>query len=137
MKKIKFTISSSMNNIDKYIESLIETIVNQFKIPNDLYGKLNLTVTEAIINSVRWGNKEDIGKKVRITAIIKKDQFIVTIEDEGLGFDYTKISDPTSPANLNKESGRGLFLIKELTDDLIFENRGAKISLIFNISLFN
>lgn len=126
-----------MNNIDTYIESLIETIVNQFKIPSDLYGKLNLTVTEAIINAVRWGNKEDIRKKVRIAAITKEDQFIMVIEDEGQGFDYTKISDPTSPTNLNKESGRGLFLMKNLTDDLIFENNGAKISLIFNISLFN
>ena len=53
--------------------------------------------------------------------------------DEGEGFDYTHIPDPTLPDNLTKDAGRGLYLMKTLTDELVFENDGSKVTLVFNL----
>ena len=70
-----------------------------------------------------------------ITVIAEKvnNQFRVTVNDEGDGFDYTNIPDPTLPDNIDKIAGRGLYLMKTLSNELIFENNGASVTLVFNL----
>nr|WP_317194263.1 ATP-binding protein [Penaeicola halotolerans] len=51
------------------------------------------------------------------------------IEDEGIGFDYENLQDPPAPENLEKIGGRGVFTIKHLCDEVLFENKGNKVSL--------
>ena len=55
------------------------------------------------------------------------------MNDEGDGFDYTNIPDPTLPDNIDKIAGRGLYLMKTLSNELIFENNGASVTLVFNL----
>ena len=54
-------------------------------------------------------------------------------KDEGEGFDYSYIPDPTLPDNIEKDAGRGLYLMKTLSDDLIFEDGGSKVTMVFNL----
>ena len=53
-------------------------------------------------------------------------------KDQGIGFDFTNLPDPTSPENLEKENGRGIFLMKNLSDDLVYEDNGSTCKIFFN-----
>ena len=62
-----------------------------------------------------------------------KKSISFVIKDEGPGFDESKIPDPTSPENLDNIKGRGVFLIKNLTDNVKFRKKGSEIELVFNL----
>ena len=80
------------------------------------------------------GNKSDPKKKVSVSCIHSPHSIVFTIADEGPGFDYYNLPDPTSPENLEKECGRGIFLMKHLTDQLIFSENGRVVELNFKLS---
>ena len=84
-------------------------------------------------NAILSGNKREADKMVTVIAEKVNNQFRVTVNDEGDGFDYTNIPDPTLPDNIDKIAGRGLYLMKTLSNELIFENNGASVTLVFNL----
>ena len=102
-------------------------------IGKELYGKMFLAVLEATNNAIVHGNKEVETKKVRVDIAKEKKTLKVVVADEGRGFDYNKIPDPTLLENIEKPNGRGVFLIKNLADKLTFENNGSKIQMIFDL----
>ena len=127
------SIPSEENNIH-IVENFIESITTTFNLPSNLLGRISLAVIEAFNNAV-YSNSGDIKKMVTIVAEKVKSQLKVTVRDEGVGFDYKKIPDPTSLENTDKECRSGLFLMKELSDELIFENNGATAIMIFDLKL--
>lgn len=132
MNKLEFSISSEIGNIIK-VENFIDSLSQHFDLHEDLYGKISLSLIEAVNNAILSGNKQVPEKQVKITAAKEDDKFMVTVEDEGEGFDYESIPDPTLPDNIDKVAGRGLYLMKTLSDDMIFENNGSKVTLVFNL----
>ena len=133
MKKLEIEVSSEISNIIK-VENFIEAFTSHFNLDSDLYGKISLSVIEAVNNAILSGNKRQPDKYVKLVAWKQDNRFMVTVSDEGEGFDYTNIPDPTLPDNINKVTRRGLFLMKTLYDDLIFENNGATVTLVFNLN---
>ena len=133
MKKLEIEVSSEISNIIK-VENFIEAFTSHFNLDSDLYGKISLSVIEAVNKAILSGNKRQPDKYVKLVAWKQDNRFMVTVSDEGEGFDYTNIPDPTLPDNINKVTGRGLFLMKTLSDDLIFENNGATVTLVFNLN---
>ena len=132
MNRLEFAISSEVGNIVK-VENFIESFSAYFNLHPELFGKISLSVIEAVNNAILSGNKQDPGKMVELLAEKDGDQLLVSVSDEGEGFDYNNIPDPTLPDNIDKIAGRGLFLMKTLSDDLIFENNGSKVTLVFNL----
>lgn len=130
MNKLEIEISSEISNIVK-VENFIESFTTFFQLPADLYGKISLSVIEAVNNAILSGNKRQPEKLVKLTAEKSDTEFKVTVHDEGEGFDFTNIPDPTLPDNINKVTGRGLFIMKTLSDELIFEDNGATVTLVF------
>ena len=98
-----------------------------------LLNYLAVSVIEAVNNAILSGNKREADKMVTVIAEKVNNQFRVTVNDEGDGFDYTNIPDPTLPDNIDKIAGRGLYLMKTLSNELIFENNGASVTLVFNL----
>jgi serine/threonine-protein kinase RsbW len=90
-----------------------------------------IAVTEAVNNAIVHGNKNDPEKYVRIGFESDEEQLVFSITDEGQGFDYTNLPDPTDPENIEKVSGRGVFLMSNLSDFIRFEQNGAKVLLGF------
>jgi len=129
-KTIKF--SSEIHNIAK-AEEILEDITKQINLNEHIYGNILLSLSEAINNAIIHGNKMMKNKKVTVKYIIKKDLIEIQVYDEGLGFDYKNIPDPTLRENLEKETGRGIYIIKNLTDSLEFDNNGSLIIMKFNI----
>lgn len=132
MNKAKLSIPSEIGNIIK-VENFIESFTETFNLQPELFGKISLSVIEAVNNAILSGNKLSADKLVTLEAWMDSEKFYVSVADEGEGFDYTHIPDPTLPDNLTKDAGRGLYLMKTLTDELVFENDGSKVTLVFNL----
>jgi len=130
MKSIKISIPSLIENI-KIIESFIDNARENFEINDDIYGNIMISVTECISNAIIHGNQSDKNKLVHLELKLEEELLLFTIQDEGKGFDYNELKDPTAPENIEKIGGRGIFLIKHLSDDVKFEENGTKTVLSF------
>lgn len=117
------------------VEQFVLDVAEKIGLNENKFNNISLAVAEAISNSIKHGNKNDKNKKVFIKIEVKNDQMIVTLKDEGTGFDPNTIPDPTKPENILKESGRGVHIMRSLLDDLRFNftPNGTEIVLIINL----
>jgi serine/threonine-protein kinase RsbW len=114
------------------VENFIDTLREEYNLADDTYANMLTCLSEATINAIIHGNKEDLEKKVYINLEVqnnKRMQF--TITDEGDGFDYNRLPDPTAPENIENLTGRGVFIIKHLADQCIFNLKGNEVELHF------
>ena len=132
MNELKLEIPSIPDNI-RIVESFIDNAKDKFSITDDLYGNIMIAVTESVNNAIIHGNHKDAHKNVKLNLLLGDSDLKFTIKDEGNGFEYNNVPDPTSPENLEKENGRGIFLMNHLCDNVNFEDNGSKIELVFNI----
>lgn len=133
LNKIIFLESNqeSINVVTTYVDNIFENESESFQ---ETYGNVIISITEAVNNAINHGNKNDPDKKVKVSYTKEKENFIFSIEDEGIGFDYDNVPDPTDPENLEKINGRGIFLMKNLVDDINFLDEGKRVELIFKHS---
>ena len=109
----RLVIPSDLSNVS-LVESLIDKVCADLSIHEDLYGNVLIAVTEAVNNAIIHGNSFNLNKSVIIEVIQDDESFTFRIIDEGNGFDYMHLPDPTAPENIEKENGRGIFLIQNL-----------------------
>ena len=133
MDTIKIEIPSITENI-RIIESFIDNAKERFNLNDDIYGNIMIAVTESVNNAIMHGNKSDRTKNVTLSLSLNDNIIHFQIEDEGIGFDFQNLPDPTSPENLDKPSGRGIFLMKHLSDEVNFSNNGSLVELSFYMS---
>ncbi len=133
MKAIKIEIPSLPENI-RMIESFIDNAKEEFQLEDDIYGNIMIAVTEAVNNAIVHGNRNDTSKNVALTLQILDRRIKFTVQDQGTGFDFSILPDPTSPENLTKPGGRGIFLMKHLSDEVTFKENGSVVELCFYIS---
>jgi serine/threonine-protein kinase RsbW len=115
------------------LETLIENIADKYKIDEDVFANMMTCLNEALINAMKHGNKMDENKRVIINAEVEPKKIVWTVADEGPGFDYTHLPDPTAEENLENLTGRGVFIIKHLADQCIFNAAGNEVELHFKI----
>tara|TARA_B100000683_G_scaffold46702_1_gene43360 strand:- start:137 stop:526 length:390 start_codon:yes stop_codon:yes gene_type:complete len=115
------------------VESFIENVGEKIRIEEAIYGNVLVSVTEAVNNAIVHGNKEDKNKKVRLGLKQNKKSVRFIVEDEGMGFDHNTLPDPTNPKNLEKVKGRGIFLIKSLSDKTTFKQGGRVVEMLFKL----
>ena len=115
------------------LELLIEEIADKYHIAEDTFANMMTCLNEAAINAIIHGNKLDISKKVIINAEVDGRRITWTVTDEGEGFDYVHLADPTAPENLEALTGRGVFIIKHLADQCVFNAAGNEVELLFKI----
>jgi serine/threonine-protein kinase RsbW len=130
METIKIQIPAISENI-RMIESFIDNSKEKFHLDEDLYGNIMIAVTEAVNNAIKHGNKSNSEKNVTISLTLTDSQIKFKVEDQGPGFDYHNLPDPTAPENLEKPSGRGIFLMKHLADEVAFLDEGRAVELSF------
>lgn len=133
MDTIKIEIPSITENI-RIIESFIDNAKERFNLDDDIYGNIMIAVTESVNNAIMHGNKNDRTKNVTLSLSLNNNIINFKIKDEGIGFDFQNLPDPTSPENLDKPSGRGIFLMKHLSDEVNFSNNGSLVELSFYMS---
>lgn len=125
-------LTSDPRNISM-IESFVQRVVERYKINPDKYGDILISLTEAVNNAIIHGNRKDQSKSVQIQLYKKNDRIAIRVSDEGHGFDYQKLPDPTAPENLVSLGGRGVFLMQQLSDDLRFHNNGSTVEILFKL----
>ena len=133
MNSISIQIPSLLENI-RIIESFIDNAKEKFDLNDDIYGNIMIAVTEAVNNAIKHGNSGDKSKSVFLSLSLKESLIQFIVKDEGNGFDYENLPDPTSPENLEKIGGRGIFLMKHLSDEVNFEEHGKIVQLSFYIN---
>lgn len=133
MKSIKISIPSLIENI-RIIESFIDNAREKFKLNDDIYGNIMISVTECVSNAIIHGNKKDKKKVVNIELRFLDDQVRFIVEDEGEGFDFQSLKDPTAPEQIQKLGGRGVYIMKHLSDEVQFEDEGRIVILTFYVN---
>jgi serine/threonine-protein kinase RsbW len=123
-------IQSEISELKK-VERFIHDVIEEYNLNKKYFNKIYLCVSEAVINSIKHGNKNNKQKKVSIGIDCKNHVLELRIEDEGDGFEIKNIQDPTRYENIKNESGRGIFIIKNMSDKLEFNKKGNRIQ--FNI----
>ena len=130
IESIPITISSQLSELAK-VEQISETVSDKMGFTQDEKDNLAIAITEVVGNAIVHGNKKNPDKKVFVQFHIHPDRLHVEIQDEGEGFDPDEVADPLEPANLMKESGRGIFILQNLIDTVEFEflKSGTKVHL--------
>ena len=130
MKNIRIEVPALTENI-RMIESFIDNAKDQFHLNDDIYGNIMIAVTEAVNNAIKHGSKNDTSKNVVLLLSLDDSTIKFRIEDQGDGFNYENLPDPTSPENLEKPGGRGIFLMRHLSDEVDFKDGGRVVELSF------
>lgn len=130
---MKIEIKSSIDELS-IVENFVDDLNAKLDLSDEIYGNIMIAVTEAVNNSIVHGNANDINKKIQIE-VFQKNPNIVSfrIQDEGPGFDIQKVKDPTLPENIESIGGRGIFVMKHLSNEMIFNDPGNSIELRFLI----
>ncbi len=113
------------------VENMVDEICLELALNEDAYGNVLISVTEAVNNAINHGNKNQNSLIIELLVFDNSTEFCFSITDEGMGFDYINLPDPTSPENILKENGRGVFLMRNLADEVVFEEEGKKVLLYF------
>jgi len=131
MKK-KISIASKIENL-REVERIIDEISAEYSFGTEVYGNVLIASLEAVNNAISHGNKLNPEKNVEIEIRIKDKKLTIITKDQGSGFDYENVPDPTSPENIENVDGRGIFLMRQLSDELVFHEDGKISEMIFNI----
>ena len=137
MQSKELSVTSTINfpsrgeNIN-IVERLVDDLCSKYNVQEEYYGNILIALTEAVNNAIFHGNQQNPDKEVKLTYFSSPDKFVFTIEDEGPGFDFNNVPDPTSPENLEKPNGRGVFLMRHLADEVEFEEEGRLVKITFD-----
>ena len=130
----KISVQSTPENLI-IVEDFIENTCTNYNVGPDVFGNSMVAVTEAVNNAIYHGNLSLQEKQVQVRSIFEAKQkrlsFVIT--DEGAGFEYNNLPDPTAPENIAMIGGRGVFLIKQLTDGVVFNDPGNSVELQFKL----
>src|SRR5690606_5478537 len=122
--------SASIVTVETFIDNLVPTL----NLSDEVYANMMTCVNEAVSNAIVHGNKENPTKTVYVNIEnIDNRRLIFSISDEGEGFDFNNLPDPTAPENVEKLSGRGIFIMKKLADQCIFNSSGNEVELHFKL----
>lgn len=117
------------------IEPILIELKETLRLKDENFYNIMIAVTEAVNNAVTHGNQLDPSKEVTFQVIGEPDYITITVKDSGKGFDPNTVEDCLEPDNLLKESGRGVFIIKELMDDVKIESdcKGTTLTMRYRI----
>ena len=128
----RIDFASKAENI-ALVEKLIDDVCGRLSVHESHYGNILIALTEAVNNAIHHGNRLDPAKSVGLGYQIKGDKIVFVVSDEGPGFDFEHLPDPTDPQNIEKPHGRGVFLMRALADSVEFSDNGATVGMAFSL----
>ena len=130
-KKLVLRIKSRPDEI-KTLESFVLSLKVKCKLSQETHDNILISLTEAVNNAIIHGNKKDQKKYVNIDCINGKTKIVIRISDEGPGFNPHNVADPTLIENRDCCGGRGVFIMKQLSDSIQFLDEGRTVEMHFN-----
>jgi len=129
----KISIASDSKKIRQVADEVIVLLKDLQVDESDIFD-IRLCLEEALINAIKYGNRFDKDLEVFIELTYADSKISISVEDRGEGFDHHKVPDPTKEENLLMGNGRGVFLIKHLMDEVKFNERGNRLTMIKHIN---
>ncbi len=126
------TLSSDPNNLNQ-VEKLVEELSSQYHLTQETYDSLLISLTEAVSNAIIHGNKQDRSKTVSIRCAQITDGLTIRVSDQGRGFNFKGLPDPTCPERICECGGRGVFLMTQLCDRMRYINGGSTVEMQFRL----
>ena len=111
----QMVVKSDLNELQR-VEKFTEQISAILKFSEEDRDSIAISITELVCNAISHGNKLDKNKEVTIDYKISPKSLIISVQDEGDGFNLENIANPLDPENLLKESGRGIYIVRSLMD---------------------
>lgn len=128
--RLVFDLPSDPRSIGEVVERVVSQFLECAEDPQRLRLGLRVGLTEALSNAMLYGNRENPAKRVRLEVQSCDCRLTVKVTDEGPGFDYCGVPDPRTPQNRERCDGRGLFLMRELADEVHFNEQGNSVTLV-------
>ncbi|MEX0647291.1 MAG: ATP-binding protein, partial [Balneolaceae bacterium] len=125
----RLLLKSSFQESEK-VPAFVSEIQQKEGLNDEDTGKLMLALSEAVSNAIVHGNREDSTKEVQTEVLIRTGEIVSLVKDEGKGFNPEKADDPLQEENLLKEGGRGIFLIRQICDEVEFRDGGRTICFV-------
>ena len=116
-------------------EEYILNIAREVNLDQDKFNNLTLAFSEAAANSIVHGNKSDKSKIVTITVKVDDEKMIISLKDQGEGFDLNEVPDPTKPENILKDHGRGIHIMRSFLSNLTYNFSPEGTETILVVSL--
>ena len=131
VKQVSYTFESTLETIN-HAEEQATKVATAAGFSEDDVMSIAMAVREAAVNAVLHGNAYDPGKKVTLAFDQGEDGLTIVVRDQGKGVDVDSIPDPLAPENLMKQSGRGIFLMRSLMDEVQIKasETGTEVKLI-------
>ena len=125
------SLEDYLPDVDNFVEGLLE----KHGLDKSVIADIAISVTEVVVNAIIHGNQSILEKVVTVTVEKTKTAIEIVIVDQGEGFNPEEVDNPIDDANLLKEVGRGIFIVKSLMDDLKIEPspNGTRFTLTKNI----
>lgn len=132
-------VVKSKSNALKEAEDKLKNVIGKLNLSESEEHNLLVAASEAVNNAISHGNKNDPDKRVVLDVDYEGREVVVTVEDEGRGFNPDELPDPLAPENLLKPSGRGIHIMKSLMDkvDFNFTRHGTKIIMRLKVKNAN
>jgi serine/threonine-protein kinase RsbW len=115
------------------VEEYVKALVDKYRLSPDIYPNILISLTEAVNNAMMHGNKQDAKKEIHIRLMKQDGKLCFIVSDQGKGFDYVNLPDPTAPENVTKVGGRGVFLMQQLCDSIRYHDNGSTVELVFHL----
>ena len=129
--RISMTLESDLSSVEP-VETRAEQMAREAGFDEDTASQIAMIAREAVINAILHGNKKDPAKQVRVSFELSDEALRITIADQGAGLDPDAVPDPCAPENILRSSGRGIFLMRAIMDEVHFHqlNPGTEIELV-------
>jgi serine/threonine-protein kinase RsbW len=129
------SLESTLESVDQ-AESLVLAMAKRIGFGEDDENSISMAIRESMVNAVAHGNKYNNRKRVQLTIEGHPDRLVVTIADEGDGFDEAAVADPLAAENLLKQSGRGLLLMRAFMDECQHSKREPHGTVVRMVKYF-
>lgn len=131
--RLELEFPSRVRHLRPIVEEVVDSCETLAVGGSRAHLNLKVALGEAISNAILYGNGEDPEKRVRVAAEYGEEAVVVTVTDEGEGFDPSAVADPTRPENRDRPHGRGLFLLRTLMDRVEWNERGNRVTLVLRL----
>jgi serine/threonine-protein kinase RsbW len=133
---LRLTIRSLYDMLD-FVQLVSDHVGQLAGLDEDALHWLGVAVRESVINAIKHGNRQDARKLVTVEFAFvpehRPTELVVSVLDEGEGFDPEEVADPLAPENILKSSGRGIFFMRSFMDDVRLQRRpegGMEVRLV-------
>ena len=130
----QISIASDLKSIKHAVDEVIGMLHQASADASDIFD-IRLCLEEALINAIKYGNNFDKTKKVLIGFKLKDSSLSLSVKDSGRGYNYKDVPDPTTDENILRGSGRGVFLIKHLMDEVVFNETGSALTMVKHLKI--